>query len=243
MDWTSEGVLLRIRRHGETGAIVTALTAERGAHAGMVRGGRRRQAAALQPGALVHLRWRARLDDQLGTFAIEPLRPFASACFGDADRLAATASICALAAFTLPEREPQPRLYPATLALLERLALGGPWYGAYLAWELLLLDVTGFGLDLSRCALSGATAGLALVSPRTGRAVTTAAAGDHADRLLPLPPLLADPAAGASEPRGEMAQGLATTGHFLARVLAPALGDRALPAARARLAARFVPGR
>ena len=240
MEWTAEGLLVQIRPHGESAAIVTALTAAQGLHAGVVRGGSgRRMAPILQPGALVHLHWRARLHDHLGIFTVEPLRAHAAALLADPDRLAALASACAMTAFALPEREPQPRLYPATLALFERLASGAPWYGAYLSWERLLLDETGFGLDLGRCAVSGATEGLAFVSPRSGRAVTAAAAGALAPRLLPLPRLLADPAADPADPRAEMAQGLRTTGHFLDRVLAPALGDRPLPEARARLAARF----
>jgi DNA repair protein RecO (recombination protein O) len=240
MNWTSEGLVLQSRPHGENAALVTVLTSEHGVYAGVVRGGTgRRLAPVLQPGALVHLHWRARLHEHLGAFTVEPIRAHAAALLGDAERLAALASACALSAFALPEREPQPRLYPATLALLERLSHGEAWYGAYLAWERLLLEETGFGLDLTRCAVSGATEGLALVSPRTGRAVTRAAAGAYAGRLLLLPPLLADPEADVPHPRAQMAQGLETTGHFLARVLAPALGDRPLPEARARLAGRF----
>ncbi|WP_209425180.1 DNA repair protein RecO [Pararhodobacter sp. SW119] len=249
MDWEAEGIALRIRPHGESAAILTALTADRGVHAGVVRGGAgRRLAPVLQPGAHLHLHWRARLNDHLGAYTVEPLRAHAAALMADPDRLAALSAVCALAAFALPEREPQPRLFAATLGLLARLAAGGPWFGAYLAWERLLLEETGYGLDLTRCALSGATEGLTLISPRTGRAVTAAAAGAYAARLLPLPRLLADPDAmpadaAPDDARAEMAQGLATTGHFLARVLAPALGDRPLPNARAHLAARFSPSR
>ncbi|MCL4676554.1 MAG: DNA repair protein RecO C-terminal domain-containing protein, partial [Pararhodobacter sp.] len=137
----------------------------------------------------------------------------------------------------LPERDPHPRLYAATVRLLDRLADGAAWFGAYLAWERLLLEDTGYGLDLSSCAVTGASEGLVHVSPRSGRAVTSAGAGDYAGRLLPLPALLLDET--APETREGMAQGLRTTGHFLHEVLAPALGDRRLPEARARLAGRF----
>ena len=240
MDWTGDGLLLQTRPHGESAAIVTALTVERGVHAGIVRGGAgRRLAPVLQPGALLHLHWQARLGEHLGTFTVEPIRAHAAALLGDPDRLAALASACALAAFALPEREPQPRLYPATLSLFDLLARGAPWFGAYLAWERLLLEETGYGLDLNRCAVTGVTEGLAYVSPRSGRAVTASAAGALAPRLLPLPPLLVDAATNPPDPRADMAQGMITTGHFLARVLAPALGARPLPDARARLAARF----
>lgn len=240
MEWAGEGICLGMRRHGESAAIVDVLTAERGRHAGVVRGGGgRRMAPVLQPGAQLGLLWRARLEGHLGVFTVEPLRARAPALMGDAERLAALTAFCALVLFALPEREPQARLYPAAVALLDLLADGGDWYGAWLGWELLLLEECGYGLDLSCCAISGARAGLTYVSPRSGRAVTAAAAGTFAPRLLPLPRLLANPAATVDDPVAEMRAGLRLTGHFLAQVLAPALGDRPLPEARVRLAARF----
>jgi len=238
MDWTDQGLLLSVRPHGESAAIIEVLTEAHGRHLGVVRGGTgRRLAPVLQLGAQLALVWRARLDQHIGAFAVEPLRARAPAVLSDPDRLAGLSALCALAAFALPEREPQPRLYPMTCDLADRIAGGAEWFGPWLWWERALLEETGFGLDLSRCAVSGATEGLAHVSPRTGRAVTAAVGAPWADRLLPLPVALLHEGQGAD--RAEMAAGLRTTGHFLATVLAPALGDKPLPAARLRLAGRF----
>lgn len=237
MDWVDEGLLLSARPHGESAAIIEVLTAAHGRHLGVVRGGTgRKLAPVLQPGAQLAVTWRARLDQHIGSYAVEPLQARAAAVLADPDRLAGLTALCALAAWALPEREPQPRLYPLTVALADAIAGGGDWFGPYLRWERALLDETGFGLDLSACAVTGARTGLAHVSPRSGRAVTAEAGAPWAERLLPLPPaLIADTPAD----RAGMAAGLRTTGHFLATVLAPALGDRPLPAARTRLAARF----
>ena len=212
MDWRDEGLLLSVRRHGESAAIIEAFTPAHGRHAGVVRGGAgRRMAPVLQPGAQLDLSWRARLEDHIGTYTVEPLRGRAAEALGDAVALAGLSAVCSLLAFCLPEREPHPRLYARSVALLDALGAEGWAYG-YLRWELALLDEMGFGLDLSRCAVTGATEGLAHVSPRTGRAVTRAGAGAWADRLLPLPASLrGDPGAG---PR-DVAEGLAVTGHFL----------------------------
>jgi DNA repair protein RecO (recombination protein O) len=237
MDWADEGLLLSARPHGESAAIIEVLTAVRGRHLGVVRGGAgRKLAPVLQPGAQLALVWRARLDQHIGAFTVEPVRSRAGLVLADPDRLAGLAALCALAAFALPEREPQPRLYPMTVDLADGIAGGGDWFGPYLRWERALLEEVGFGLDLSACAVTGATRGLAHVSPRTGRAVTAEAGAPWADRLLPLPAALL---AEVPADRAAMAAGLRTTGHFLAGVLAPALGDRPLPAARLRLAARF----
>ncbi len=238
MDWTGDGIVLTARPHGESAAIIEVLTAEHGLHRGVVRGGSgRRLTPILQPGTTLQVTWRARLDDQLGHFTVEPLRSRAAAIMADPDRLAALNALCALMVFALPERDPHPRLYAIAVALLDRLADGEAWFGAYLAFERALLDDTGYGLDLSECAVTGEVDGLAFVSPRTGRAVTAEAAGAWSARLLPLPALLLDPT--TPESRAQMAQGLMTTGHFLHDILAPALGHKPLPEARSRLAARF----
>ena len=80
--------------------------------------------------------------------------------------------------------------------------------------------------------MTGATEGLAYVSPKTGRAVTAEGAGDWADRLLPLPPGLERDAVLSP---GDVLMGLKLTGFFLDRELRPVLHERPLPEARSRL--------
>jgi DNA repair protein RecO (recombination protein O) len=232
MEWRAEGVLLTVRKHGESATIIEVFTADRGRFAGVVRGGAsRRMAPLLQPGAQLDAAWRARLEDHIGTFTVELTRGRAADAMADRVALAGLAAVCAVLAFCLPEREPHPALYARSIALLDGLGAAG-WGQAYLGWELALLEEMGFGLDLDRCTVTGVTQDLAWVSPRTGRAVSDAAAGDWRDRLLPLPPVLRG--VGDAGP-AELAQGLRVTGHFLTEHLAPAMGDRAFPAARQRL--------
>lgn len=233
MEWREQGLLLTVRPHGETSAIIEVFTATHGRHAGVVRGGAgRRMGPVLQPGAELDLVWKARLEDHIGSFTAEPVQSRAAAVLADPLGLAALNAVCALLAFALPERDPHPQLHARSVALLDLTAAGGDWPHHYVGWELALLEELGFGLDLSRCAMTGATAGLEFVSPRTGRAVTRIGAGVWADRLLPLPPFIGG--TGASGPE-DLSHGLALTGHFLDHHLAPSLGDRPLPEARRRL--------
>lgn len=230
MDWQDDGILLSARPHGETAAIVDLFTAAHGRHAGVVRGGQSRKVrGTLQPGTQVQAAWHARLGEHLGAYLIEP-RASRAALWDDRATLAGIAAVTALLSASLPERAPHPALYAATLTLFDAMALPG-WAAVYLRWEIGLLAELGFALDLSRCAVTGATDGLAFVSPRSGRAVARAAAGGWEGRLLPLPACL-----GGDGPAGpqDMAQALALTGHFLTR---DALHDRPLPAARGRLVA------
>lgn len=231
MEWRDEGVLLAMRPHGESAAIIEVLTAGHGRHAGVVRGGAsRRMAAVLQPGTGLQLEWRARLDDHIGSFTVEPVTSRAH-LLGDRLALAGLMSICALLRVALPEREAHAGLCAATIAMIDRLGEEA-WTSAYLRWEVQLLEELGFGLDLSACAVTGATEGLAYVSPKTGRAVTAAGAGVWADRLLPLPEgLMAE----GPLPPASVAAGLKLTGFFLDRGLRPVLHDRPLPEARSRL--------
>ena len=236
MEWRDQGVMLSARPHGETSVIAEVFTAAHGRHAGVVRGGAsRRQAPHLQPGAQVAVTWRARLDDQLGSLTLEPLRARAGV-LADAGRLAGLTSACALLRLALPERDPHGSLWQSTVVLLDALEVGeGTWPCHYLRWELGLLDDIGFGLDLTRCAVTGAAEGLVYVSPRSGRAVSRAGAGVWADRLLPLPDALRGGDAG-------VVQGLQVTGHFLTRALSRPADGPGLPEARLRLMAHLSRG-
>ncbi len=233
--WADEGLILSARRHGENDAILEALTAAHGRHAGVVKGGGGRRMAQMQPGATVALEWRARLEDHLGVWRVEPVRDRAGAIMTEADALAALASAAALLGVYLPEREPMAAVHAATEALFDTLAAGPGWPEAYARWELGLLSALGFGLDLDACAATGATQELVWVSPKSGRAVSRAAGAAWADRLLPLPAFLRG--VGLAGP-AEVAQALRLTGHFFETRVASAFGAPP-PPARARLAARL----
>ncbi|CRL12373.1 DNA repair protein RecO [Phaeobacter italicus] len=232
MEWRDQGILLRMRRHGEGSAIVDMFTAEHGRHAGVIRGGAsRKMAPILQPGAQLDLLWRARLEDHLGSYQAELMRSRAGAALSGRLALAGLNAVTGLLAFCLPDREPHPDLYLRSERLLDLLGQDDIWPLAYLQWEMALLEELGFGLDLSCCAVSGALEELIYISPKSGRAVSRASAGEWADRLLPLPAVMRGEGEAGT---GEILQGLSTTGFFLEHRLAPSLGNTPLPEARGR---------
>ena len=235
MEWRDEGVLLTVRRHGESAAIIDVFTAEHGRHSGVVRGGAsRKMAPSLQPGAQLSLEWRARLEDHLGAFRVEPVRSRAAALMSDGDALAAMGSISALLTAYLGDREPHRDFYAATVSLLDSIGVDPDWREAYVGWELILLAELGFPLDLSRCAATGSTEDLAWVSPRSGRAVSAAAGAPYADRLLPLPAFL-----GGAGPDASVRGGVELLGYFLKSWVAPSFGADEPPEARKRFADRM----
>lgn len=233
IEWRDQGALLKVRKHGETSAIIEVFTENHGKAAGVVRGGTNRKIAPiLQPGAQLDVTWKARLDSHLGSFTVEPVRSRAAQVMQDRLALAGLNAVTGLLSFVLPEREGQSTLYARSIQLLDLLGQTDIWPLAYLQWEVALLEETGFALDLSACAVSGGNDDLFYVSPRTGRAVSRLAAGDWADRLLPLPHVLLGKGDAGAE---QIVIALKTTGHFLHNHLAKSLGNRDLPEARARL--------
>jgi DNA repair protein RecO (recombination protein O) len=213
MQWTGEGLIIGVRRHGESSVIAEVMVEGRGRHLGLIRGGRSsKHAAALQAGNSVQLTWRARLEEHLGTFVLEVTEARAANLIADRTRLYA-AQLLFDHLRLLPERDPHDRLLGLTIGLIDRTppeALGT----ALARFELTLLDELGFGLDLTSCAATGATSGLTHVSPKTGRAVSSAAAEPYLDRLFPLPAFLIEEAQPQS---GDLAAAFALTGYFLDR--------------------------
>jgi len=232
MEWDAPAIVLDARPYGEGDAIATVLTKEHGAHRGLARGGGARGGTAIwQPGNLVQARWVARLADQLGSFSAELVHPGAALAMDDPLALAMLSACCAVAEGALPEREPHVRVFEGLLHLIAHLSEGSVMLTELIRWEAALLAELGYGLDLTCCAVTGDTADLAFVSPKTGRAVTTAGAGIWSSRLLPLPAFLVDSNAAAPL---DWRDGLRLTGHFLER---DAFGHqhRPLPAARQML--------
>ena len=229
MQWTDEGFVLGVRRHGEASAIVELMTREHGRHLGLVRGGAgSRMRPILQPGNRVSATWRARLDEHLGHYSVEGLDLMAASFLTMAHAAYGVTHLGALCRL-MPERDPHPSIHAAleyVLGLLTDAHRAGP---AIVRFELQLLRELGFGLDLARCAATGASDDLSYVSPKSGRAVSRLAGGPWHDRLLRLPAFLVDHTAAPTV--DDLADGFEVTGFFLLRhVFEPR--NLALPDAR-----------
>jgi DNA repair protein RecO (recombination protein O) len=232
MEWSDDGIVLAVRRHGENAAVASLLTRSHGRHPGLVHGASgKAMRGVLQPGNQVRADWHGRLAEHLGTFRCELVRDHAGALMDAPARLAALASACTLAEVALPERQPHPAAHAALAALLEGLAAES-WASIYVHWELALLRDLGFGLDLSQCAATGTTENLAWVSPKTGRAVSRVAGEPWRDKLLPLPAFLTQ---GGEGDYDQLLDGLALSAFFLERHVL----HGPLPAARSRLVDRL----
>ena len=234
MEWTDEALILSVRHHGETAAVVEILSRDHGRYLGLVHGGRsRRMRPVLQIGNYVDVTWRARLADQLGQLTISPRQSYAAQVLDDRAGLAMLTSMAALARL-LPERDPHPNLFEVSLFVLGFLDDAEVWPALYVRWELALLEELGFGLDLSSCAATGQADDLQFVSPKSGRAVSGPAGEPYRARLLKLPAFLRPGRSGATTGQ-DVSDGMALTEHFLqTRVWRPR--EQEMPEARSRVA-------
>jgi len=234
MQWTDEGIVLGVKRHGETSVILELMTHERGRHLGLVRGGAgTRLRGVLQPGNSLRATWRARLDEHLGHYVVEGIDLRAAGFLAAAHAVHGVTHLSALCRL-LAEREPHGRIHGTLEEILNKI--DDPRAAATLIarFELAFLAELGFGLDLASCAATGATADLVYVSPRSGRAVSQAAGEEYRDKLMRLPPFLRvdDETPSATD----LADAFALTGHFLERhAFAPR--GLAMPPARGRFIA------
>lgn len=215
MQWTDEGIVLGVRRHGEANAVLDVLTLEHGRHLGMVRGGAgSRLRPILQPGNSVQVVWRARLDEHLGNYTVEGLRLRTGAMLAASAAVYGVTHLSALARL-LPERDPHPEVLAALEEILDRIDDVRAIAPMVVRFELQLLAELGFGLDLETCAATGSAEDLAYVSPKTGRAVSRSAGEPWHDRLLPLPAFFLHEE--AIPTAADVAAGFAVTGLFLSR--------------------------
>lgn len=237
MDFASEAIVLQARKHGESSAIMETFTREQGRHNALVRGGvGRRMRPVLQPGNIVDLEWRGRLEEHLGYYTVELIDALAGTFMENRLSLSALNSLASLLREMLPEKQPLPQLYDVTKIVLERLDDPEVWPALYVRWETMLLEALGYGLDLSRCAATEATTNLTHVSPRSGRAVCEEAAQPYLDKLFRLPPFLRGQPVATPQ---DVADGLALTGHFL-ETRVQWERNRTLPEARRVMVERLV---
>lgn len=227
MEWTDEGIILGVRRHGESGAIVELMTRSHGRHLGLVRGGAgSRMRPVLQPGNSVQAIWRARLDEQLGYYLIDGTKLRAATLLGASHAAYGVTHLASIARL-LPERDPHDDIYAMLEAILDDFDHPAVAAIHTIRFELAMLTELGVGLDLENCAATGATTDLIYVSPKSGNAVSRSAGEPWRDKLMPLPPFMREAYVadhGLSE--RDLQEGFDITGRFLLRNVLEPRGQR-----------------
>jgi DNA repair protein RecO (recombination protein O) len=231
MEWRDKGILLATRPFGETSLIIDVFTPDHGKSSGVVRGGQSKKLKPiLQIGAQLDLTWKARLEEHLGSFQVELIRSRTANVMNDRLLLAGMLSSTTLINRFFPVGQVYKQFYESSEKLFDLLQFPDIWALGYFKWELEFLATLGFGLDLEKCAVTGSTADLKFISPKSGRAVSQAGAGEWSSKLLPFPIA----ASGQVNSLEDILDGLKVSQFFLERKVLVAFGMEQLPAARSR---------
>ena len=231
MEWRDQGILLATKPFGETSLIIDVFTPNHGKASGVVRGGQSKKLKpTLQIGAQLDLTWKARLQEHLGSFQAELIRSRTANVMDDRLLLAGMLSSATLINRFFPEGLVYKEFYESSENLFDLLQFPDIWTLAYLKWEFDFLETLGFGLDLEKCAVTGSTADLKFISPKSGRAVSQSAAGEWASKLLPFPMA----AIGQANSLKDILDGLKVSQFFLEKKVLIAFGIEHLPIARSR---------
>ena len=230
MEWCDQGILLGKTPFGETAVIVDALTQKNGRVRAVLRGGQSRKfRPILQIGNILDITWRARLSEHMGSVQVDVIKSYPE-ILDSRLTLAGVTTLSSMLTTFLEEREPQTQVYAATVKLHELLIHPDIWCVGYFYWELALLDALGFGLDVSKCVVSGVTENLEYLSPKSGCAVSQPAAGQWADRLLLMPRILME----KDKKTSDVFDGLQVLSYFWLNKVIPALDVKTIPTARQR---------
>ena len=194
MRWSSEGFVLSLKPHNEKSYILEVLTREHGKHKGLIRGVHSKNIRSIiEPGNEITAHWSGRLETHLGNYSVEGIKSWSSLILNEREKLCALTAACSLITNTLAEKQPNEAIYTGLKFLIQILtSTNKDWIKDYIIWELNLLTEIGYGLDLSRCAVTSEKDNLVYVSPSTGSAVTKAGAGEYKNKLLKLPSFLID---------------------------------------------------
>ena len=222
MRWDDEGLLLSVRKYGETSALIELLTRSNGKRAGLLRGAFNKNIRPiLQPGNQLHVTWSSRLEYSLGEFKVELLKSRFHLITRYKEKIELLNLICTFCSTYLPERDSMHNLYEKTINLLdsEKELKSNLLY--YINWEMTLLQDLGFGLDLRKCVVTGTSDCLCFVSPKSGCAVSQQAAKGWENKLLTLPNFLRKKEDPKFVSYPEIRDGLLLTGYFLKKWLSP----------------------
>lgn len=234
--FSDQGVILSVRPHGESGAVIHLLTENHGKCGGYVNGAQSssRLRSLLQPGNVVSCDWQSKSDGALGRFDVELEKDFISVIFDNHSAIQAVQSVCALIDMFLADHEEHSSLFNGTVAFLNIIKTP-EWPAVYILWELAFLKEMGYGIDLSKCAVTGVNENLTHVSPKTGRAVCAKEAEPYKSKLLAIPNFM------RGEPLADkdIELGLKLTGYFLIHRLLQHSSFNNLPAQRQQLEKHF----
>lgn len=189
MNLKDRGIIIAKRPLKENAVIITLFTEKHGLYSAVVRGISKKSHSIYQEGNIVDFLWQARLEEHLGTAKCELIKSYSGLLITNKTKLYAFNSIVNLIKLTFHEREPHNTFFLVLKKYLDNLVKNFV-FEEYIQLELTILQEGGYGLNLSKCVVTGKREDLYYVSPKSASAVSLTAGLPYKDKLLALPQFL-----------------------------------------------------
>ena len=148
MNWIDEGYLISKNRYSENSLIVEIFTKNRGKASGIIFGGTSKKIKNyLQIGNKLHVNYNSKSEVRIGYFKIEILNAYAPLYFDHKQKLSCITSATNLIKILTADSQANIKVYQ----IIENLYLilkNQDWLKKYIFWELDLLKLLGYDLEL-----------------------------------------------------------------------------------------------
>ena len=148
MNWIDEGYLISKNRYSENSLIVEIFTKNRGKVSGIIFGGTSKKIKSyLQIGNKLHVNYNSKSEVRIGYFKIEILNAYAPLYFDHKQKLSCITSATNLIKILTADSQANIKVYQ----IIENLFLilkDQDWLKKYIFWELDLLKLLGYDLEL-----------------------------------------------------------------------------------------------
>ena len=148
MNWDDKGYLLSKNRYNENSLIAEIFTQNHGKISGIIFGGTSKKIKNyLQIGNSLHINFNSKSENKIGYFKIEILKAFSPIYFDNSKKLNCINSAMNLIKILTAESQSNYKLYELINEFYFILTQSN-WLKEYIFWELKLLGILGFNLDL-----------------------------------------------------------------------------------------------
>ena len=148
MNWIDQGFLVSKSRYSENSIIAELYTLDRGKVSGIIFGGTSKKIKNyLQVGNKLHINYNSKNDNRIGYFKIEILNAYSPFYFDHKQKLSCITSAMNLIKILTAEAQANKKVY-SLIEDLFNLLNDQNWLKKYIFWELELLKLLGYDLEL-----------------------------------------------------------------------------------------------
>ena len=148
MNWIDQGFLISKSRYSENSIIAELYTLDRGKTSGIIFGGTSKKIKNyLQVGNKLHVNYNSKNDNRMGYFKIEILNVYSPFYFDHKQKLSCITSAMNLIKILTAEAQANKKVY-SLIENLFNLLNDQNWLKKYIFWELELLKLLGYDLEL-----------------------------------------------------------------------------------------------